>query len=311
MHHNGGMSVQKQGFEVDPAVNSAVNSAVNAVAERLTVPFRPDFLVIGAQKSGTTSLAQALRRHPELFIPGTKEAKHFGSVPDEAVAGEQYRDFFSGWSGERLIGEATPEYLFLPAAARQIVKFVPDAKLIAVLRNPVDRLYSAYWHARRVGQVYPTFESFLDDQISARGTELPMVGNNIIYGHYVYHLQRYFDLGVDPSKLLVLLFDDLVGEPAETLLTVQEFLGVRPLLKRVPQANSNQESMVPPAVRRILWRIKQVNPSLGVRMSRRTNRVREAPPMNRFTRMGLVEYYRPYNNALATLIGRDLSEWNR
>lgn len=297
------MSVEKQSL--------GVNSAVTAVDDRLAVPFRPDFLIIGAQKSGTSSLASALKRHPEIYLPDAKEAQHFGKVPDEEIGGEGYRDFFSGWSGERLIGEATPEYLLIPAAARQIAKFAPGAKLIAILRNPVDRLYSSYWHSQRAGQVYPTFEAFLDGQISARGAAQPMVGANIVYGHYVNQLQRYFDLGVDPAQLLVLLFDDLVGEPAETLATVQEFLGVRPLLKKLPQDNSNQNSILPPVGRRMVVRIKKANHPLGARITRITQRPNPAPSMNRFTRMGLVEYYRPYNDALGVLLGRDLSEWNR
>ena len=281
------------------------------MAERLALPVRPDFLIIGAQKSGTTSLAIALGRHPEIHLPEAKEAHHFGSVPDEEAGGESYRRFFSGWSGERLIGEATPEYLFNPKSARQIAAGAPDAKLIAVLRNPVDRLYSAYWHAQRAGSTYRTFEAFLEAQISARASHERMVGSNIVYGHYAIQLQRYHRLGVDPSRIQVLLFDDLVADPRAALALVQRFIGVEPLVKRLPRSNSNRSSILPPAGRRVLFRIRKRNVAVGRRIAMFTDRDHVVPRMRQFTRLGLIEYYRPHNEALAELIGRDLSAWDR
>ena len=85
----------------------------------------PTFLILGAQKCGTTSLARALARNPHIFLPSAKEAHYFGEVADEDIDAATYSQFFSGWSHEPMIGEATPEYLALPGAASQIHRLLP------------------------------------------------------------------------------------------------------------------------------------------------------------------------------------------
>lgn len=104
-----------------------------------TGPLPPDFLILGARKCGTTSLASALRLHPQVFIPQSKEAHHFGSVGDSDVGGEAYRAFFREWSGQPVGGEATPTYLYWSRSAEQICRFLPGVKGIVVLRDPDDR----------------------------------------------------------------------------------------------------------------------------------------------------------------------------
>src|SRR5262245_35984407 len=120
----------------------------------------PDFLILGAQKSGTSTLATALGRHPDIYIPWMKEAHYFHTKDARADAPE-YQAFFSDRQGERFAGEATPDYLYVAEAAINIARELPEARFVVILRNPVDRAYSAYWHARRAGAIEGSFEEGL------------------------------------------------------------------------------------------------------------------------------------------------------
>ncbi len=125
----------------------------------------PNFLVIGATKSGTTSLYTYLKQHPEVYMP-MKEPNFFaleGREPPffrgpegwkepsqkRITDLEGYRTLFAGASGEKAMGEVSPLYLYAPQAAYRIRRYVPEAKLVAILRNPVERAYSAYMHLVR------------------------------------------------------------------------------------------------------------------------------------------------------------------
>ena len=119
----------------------------------------PNFLIIGAAKSGTTTLYNSLKQHPEIYLSPLKEPHFFshglsgntqiaieryGQFQSPITSLETYQSLFDGVSNEIAIGEASTSYLIHPDAARRIKKRIPDAKLIAILRNPVDRAYSAF-----------------------------------------------------------------------------------------------------------------------------------------------------------------------
>ena len=116
----------------------------------------PNFLIIGAMKSGTTALYYYLEQHPEIYMSPVKEPNFFSSQERENAAGAvarigNYRDLFRGVSGETAIGEASHSYLYEPGAAAEIRRYAPEAKLIAILRNPIDRAYSHFLHMVRSG----------------------------------------------------------------------------------------------------------------------------------------------------------------
>ena len=122
----------------------------------------PNFLVIGAAKSGTSSLYMYLKQHPEIYMSPIKEP-HFFSFDDEskmtkgpgdpihkAITNfDDYQAQFDGVTDEKAIGEASTSYLYRPEAPGRIHAMLPDAKLIVILRNPVDRAFSAYMHVVR------------------------------------------------------------------------------------------------------------------------------------------------------------------
>src|SRR5215210_1748036 len=131
----------------------------------------PNFLVIGAGKSGTTSLYHYLRQHPDVYMSPVKEPLFFAAEggrirfpgpdgrmisraanPGAVTRMKDYRALFAGVSGKKAVGEASPQYLYTPEAPLRIKHYVPEAKLIAVLRNPVERAYSAFLHRTRLGR---------------------------------------------------------------------------------------------------------------------------------------------------------------
>ena len=278
------------------------------VTDRLVVPMRPDFIIIGAQKSGTTSLARALRRHPDVFIPARKESHHFDMAGDSDLLGPSYRDFFSEWSGERLIGEGTPEYMSGRRSMTRIVENLPDIKILAVLRNPIDRAHSAYWHGQRVGVTRHSFEGALADE-SRLGIEEPGFWDLTERGKYINHLQRWIRSGLDRDRLHVMLYDDLLDDRSTAVDDVQRFLGIEPQPLVVPHSNSAKRSRLPVPLRRIVF-AQRGRPAVRDLMNR-TLVPFTPPPMDPATRRMLVERFRPYNRALEVFLDRDLSQWDQ
>lgn len=274
-----------------------------------TSPWPPDFLILGAQKCGTTSLATSLRSHPDVFVPRLKEAHHFGSVDDADVGGEAYRRFFSGWDGQRLVGEATPGYLFRPESARQICRFLPEVKGIVLLRDPVDRAYSAYWNGRRIGRVAQGFSEAIDTELQDGHLSRGWFDDLVARGHYVEQLQRFFDAGFDRERLLVAFFEEMVADEDAVLRDVQVFLGVEVRPLGLPHENRSRRSWLPSRVRSAL------SPHFRTRWARSvehlTRRSWDPPPMDEADRARLSEHFRPWNERLAEMLGRELPGWGR
>ncbi len=176
-------------------------------------------LVIGAQKSGTTSLWQFLRQHPDIFMAPDKELHFFDRAHNWSRGVGWYEQQFAQWQGERVVGEATPAYarfpLFrdVPARAHSVV---PDARLIYVVRQPVDRIRSHYLHDRAYG-----FER--DSFAHAVLTKSTYVDTSR-YAMQVNAWLRYYPR----SSLLVITSEDLRDRCTETMSEVYEFLGVDP-----------------------------------------------------------------------------------
>jgi hypothetical protein len=260
----------------------------------------PNFLVVGAQKSGTTALAHSLGAHPDIFLPEAKEAHHFGTVADEKLGSPAYRQFFREWRGERLIGEATPNYFTLPEAPRQIARILPGVKLILILRNPVDRAYSAYWHAVREGAVKTGFDELICDmeKLSRR----PWWSGIVRDGVYHRYLERYRS-HFSADQICLILHDDLRADPASALEPVAQFLSLSgPLLQATPRRNPAARSRLPFALRK--WAFQRL-PTLHDK-----SLVPFTPPaMSAEARARLSAYFRPENEKLGAMIDRDLAFW--
>ncbi|MGL6340594.1 MAG: sulfotransferase family protein, partial [Waterburya sp.] len=124
----------------------------------------PNFLIIGAAKAGTTALHEYLQQHPQIYLTPTKETNFFAfaeqDINFQGIGDEVLKDFsitdwktyqaqFAGVTREKAIGEACPSYLYYPQAAIKIKQYIPDARLIVILRNPVERAYANFLHIVR------------------------------------------------------------------------------------------------------------------------------------------------------------------
>ncbi len=198
----------------------------------------PDFLVIGAQKAGTTALYAYLRWHPGITGPSWKEVSFFDR---HWWRGESwYRGHFPLRSRGRLVGEASPSYLFHPLAPERARAVVPDARLVALLRDPVDRAYSQYQHEVALGREPLSFEDALaaeEERTSGEVERLladPRAFSRAWWDHtyaarglYAEQLERW--LSVFPrEQLLVVTTDELGERPAQAYASILAHLGAPP-----------------------------------------------------------------------------------
>ena len=258
----------------------------------------PEFLVIGAKKGGTTSVANWLAQHPHVLpmFPRVQRAKSPHYFDINYWRGEAwYRSHFHTEAFRRLherrtgvrpiAGESSPYYLFHPAAAQRIHDTVPGVKLVAVLREPVGRAYSNYCDRRATGnEDLPTFEAAVEAEparlagFTAEQLRAPHAysfdhdhHSYLARGHYAEQLRRYFAL-FDREQMLVLSADVVRRDPTASWGRLEAFLGLD---------------------------------SVGIDLT--LYNVRSGyPPIAPETRARLQEYYAPHNQELYELLGEDL-----
>lgn len=184
----------------------------------------PSFLIIGAPRCGTTVLYEGLKRHPEVYMSPVKEPLFFCSGGMDQL--EDYRELFAGATTETMIGEASTLYLYSPEAPARIARCLPGVKLVAILRNPVDRAYSHFLqHVRARYHEHMSFVSALE----AEGRWMQEGRSPLFYyrdvGFYGRQLDRYLSV-FDQSQMRVWLYEDIQTDLAEVFRAVFEFLGV-------------------------------------------------------------------------------------
>jgi Sulfotransferase domain len=200
----------------------------------------PDFLIIGAQKAGTTALYAYLRRHPAITGPSWKEVSFFDRHYGRGEA--WYRGNFPNLvrSRGKLVGEASPSYIFHPLGPERVRALVPEVRLVALVRNPIDRALSHYHHELALGREPLSFEDALDaEEERLRGEEERLAADPGYFsrawwshaykarGRYAEQLERWLAV-FPPEQLLVLPSEDLGAEPERTHARVLEFLGASP-----------------------------------------------------------------------------------
>jgi len=197
----------------------------------------PNFLIIGALKSGTNSLYHYIQFHPQVFMCPIKEPSFFAyegqKVTDTRwtrtsviTRFEDYLALFEGAKGNIAIGEASPMYLVTPQAPGRIKHYIPEVRLIAILRNPVDRAYSQWQMEIRNGT--ETINDFAKALQVRKTMPDGTVRQRFVYGGKYYSLlKRYYDL-FDSSQICVLLFDQLCSDPNGLLQKVYHFLNIDP-----------------------------------------------------------------------------------
>jgi hypothetical protein len=201
----------------------------------------PNFMIIGAAKSGTSSLYMYLKQHPEIYMSPVKEP-HFFSFDDEskltkgpgdpihkAITNfDEYQALFDNVTNEKAIGEASTSYLYRPEAPKRIHAMLPDTKLIIILRNPVDRAFSAYMHVvrdkRETAKDFTEALSLEDSRIAADWEPIWHFTN---VGHYYEQLERYFKL-FKKDQIKIFLYDELNTNQDKLIKDAYQFLEVDP-----------------------------------------------------------------------------------
>ena len=300
----------------------------------------PNFLIIGAAKAGTNALYHSLRQHPQVYMSPWKEPKFF-AFESEADLGfraangrdapvnasvildqAEYEELFDDASDDELArGEASTHYLYVEKSPARIKALIPDARLIAVLRNPVDRAFSSYQHLVRDELEPLDFGAALDAE-SQRIAE-----------HYAY-LYRYTDLGFyseqldryektfPESQLCVLLYDDLRSDPEGTCRRIFSFLGVDEHFvpdmsgeynrSGVPKNRVMHRLLNPSApMKRRLWNVtpRFARERLLDAQTKMVNRNLQRQTMPEPERDRLRDVFREEVGRLETRLDRDLSHW--
>ena len=228
-----------------------------------------------------------MQGHPDIFMPENKRPEpHFFLKEEEYSKGLDYysEKYFAQWSGEKAAGEASTSYLYQSHVARRIHKHLPGVRLIAILRNPVDRAYSNYWVTVQNGLDDLPFEEAVGregERINAPKSKLWEEVQPQAYidrGYYYRQLSRYLEY-YNREQFLILLFDDMVRSPDRVVRAVFRFLEV-------------DEGYVPHTLGAV--NNKAATPY---------------PPMDPDIRKRLIALFANENKRLSHLIGRDLSCW--
>ena len=293
----------------------------------------PNFLILGAAKTGTTSLYRYLRQHPKIYMSPAKEPRFFafeGEILNYKGPGDaqetaktdlkSYQDLFRDVTDETAIGEASTVYLWSPKAAERIQYYIPDAKLIAILRNPVERAYSNFLHLVQAER------EPLSDFAQALKQEQERINNNWWHfwyykeqGFYSVQLKRYCDR-FDANQIKVYLYEDFQAEPITVVKDIFRFLEVdsdfTPNLsekvrqsRRVPKNKALHSLLTQPNPLKAI-----LKPLLPTKVRQRVadnlnqkNLVK--PKVSPEVCQQLIEEYREDIVALQDLIKRDLSNW--
>ena len=296
----------------------------------------PNFLMIGAAKAGTSSLFSYLGQHPDVFISGTKEPNYFAVAgtrvnyagPGDRIVNQtsvtdlaRYEALFHSVRGESAVGEASTLYLYLPAAAAHIRRMLPGARLIAILREPVDRAYSSYLHMTRDGrEPLASFEAALADENARVEANWEPLWYYSRLGFYYGQLRRYYDL-FPPEQIRVCLYEDFDQNPGEVVRSLFAFLGVDPTF--APDMSIRHKVAGTPRSATLHALLSQPNPAKAVAKrvlpssvrSRlyaammRGNIVAHKDDLSPKTREALRQRYAADIERLACLIRRDLSAW--
>jgi hypothetical protein len=292
---------------------------------------RPDFFIVGTFKGGSTALYEGLRRHPQIFMPFHKEPLYFGDDLTRRYGrmteSDYLRLFKTAKPGQR-VGEASTWYLYSTSAAREIKAFSPDAKILVVLRNPVDVMYAQ--HNQLIFNVIediPDFAEALaaepDRRAGRRLPPGPINVENLFYRHSVQfseQLERYFDV-FGRENVHVMLFDDLRRDGAVVVRGVLEFLGVDPALAAAPPTANESRRVRSPLVQRLIFAPKLLLPlapmlrrfplvrTVRTRLLEMNSQAKPRAPMDPELRRQLLEEFRPEIERLGRLIDRDLSAW--
>lgn len=297
---------------------------------KLATTSSPNFLIIGAAKAGTTALHTYLNQHPQIYMtpqketnffalegeklnfqgPGDKETNHF-SITTLSV----YQAEFEGVTNELAIGESCPLYLYSPKAPERIRAYVPNVRLIAILRNPVERAYANFLHlVRDDREPYRDFARALEDEPRRIEKNWEWFWHYLQIGYYGVQLQRYYKI-FDRSQIKIYLYEDFRKNPLALLQDIFGFLNVdetfvsdikiRPNKSGMPKNQFFHQLLTKPNP--IKTALKPLFPPVLRQKIQHSNLVK--PEISSALRQQLTDLYREDILKCQDSLQRDLSAW--
>jgi hypothetical protein len=240
----------------------------------------PNFIIIGAGRSGTTSVYEYLRQHPQICMSAIKETNYFaflasqlpGSriapvLPWKVTSLRDYQDLFRVKKHHLAIGEASPFYLFAPGVPALIKESLPSVRLIAILRDPAERAYSAYMKYVSGGFESRPFRRAVEDEILGRNMTISGATCYVRAGMYFDLLSSYLD-HFDRTQVCIYFFEDLASAPRSFLRSLFIDLGVN--AEFVPHTSVRFNRGMSPIIKKgpVLRKFKRLSRRISDRLPR-------------------------------------------
>ena len=299
---------------------------------------QPNFFIVGAPKSGTTAMYHFLRQHPEIFMPPEKELRFFCKDLYEKFPHlrhfyrptnlKEYLSFFKGVQNEKRIGEATPIYLMSKLAPLEIKRFCPKAKILIMLRNPIEVLYSAYYQALYDGtEIIEDFEIAIKVDQKYRQNLAKKKDRYFVDCNYYEELvkfseqiQRYFDV-FGKENVHIIIFDDFKKDIHNIYRQTLTFLEVNPnFYPEFQVINPSKQVKIKwirdffinhPYLKDFFKPLipKRFRTKLKKGITKLNTKTISRPPMPHSVKKFLQKKLKPEIDKLSNLLNRDLSSW--
>lgn len=294
---------------------------------------KPNFFIVGAARSGTTSIYNYLKQHPEIFLSKIKEPRFLSSkynrlphngpcdkkVDDNTVKSKkEYFDLFKNINSEKIIGEGSTENLYYYKTADRIKTLAENPKILILLRNPVERAYSSYWLLVSQKREKESFENALKLEEDRIKQNYEFIWHYKSVGLYYNQVKYYLETFKD-NNVKIILFDDFKKNPKRILNDILKFLGLNSDYKinfksKYNASGSVKNKFIYNVIKKNNIFKKFIKSLLSRRMSRKLgrsvmNKNYQKPEMNTETAAYLKKYFKKDVEKLEKLIDRKLNFW--
>ena len=290
----------------------------------------PNFICVGAQKAGTTTLYHLLNQHPEICLPKEKETHFFLNGTDKYTQGlKWYSDtFFQACPQNHLRGEISPGYMYLPYVSERIFTDIgPDVKLIFMLRNPIDRAYSGYFMSKRIAAETLDFDAAIkkEKERIKINESFQKTYSYAERGLYAQQIERYLKFFPIENMFFIVLETDFKENTQKTLSNLCKFLNITPYdfninIKSNPALEPKNKMLMRflysdqfLKLRKMLKHLlpfSKIRHKIKYKLSRMNlKKIESKPPIEPLTYNQLQDFFYEDIQKLETLIHKDLSHW--
>ena len=270
---------------------------------------KPDFIIVGAMKGGTSTLAYILESQKDIVMaPG--EINYFDNNRNYLKGDSWYLKQFKSNDIEKFWGEKTATYHYDEKVQERIYKYNPDVKLIWILRNPAHRAYSNYWHRVKYGDEYNTFEGAIKKEIDGHQENIwSLYLKRSNYVDQIKAFRKYFDY----HQMHIIIFEELINDLKGNIKNVLKFIGCNNEDPVIPLRKSKNITYLPSSTVILKQSRKLFGKTLPFKIIRKLNekKIHGYPKINNLTEDMLNSYFRNSIEELEKTIHLDLSIWKQ